>query len=108
MKSRTEQLARAVHDRHAQLPREVWLILTGVLLVTMPALTLIVAYVALRLTRSVLLDRLTMVEVVELYLVELVMFSVFTYVLYRLTLYTLSLSEDAERETVTSDGSDTQ
>jgi hypothetical protein len=59
----------------------------GVLLVTMPALTLVAAYAVLAATRSALLEGLTPVEVVELYLVELAMFAVFGYLLYRLVLF---------------------
>lgn len=65
-----------------------WWIVTGLLLVTMPALTLGVAYAALTATRSVIIEQLTLVEAVELYLVELAAFAVFSYLLYRLTWYT--------------------
>jgi hypothetical protein len=68
------------------LPDRVWLLVTGVLVVTLPALSLVVAYVALSATRSVALGHLTAVEAVELYLVEVVAFAVFSYLLYRLTL----------------------
>jgi hypothetical protein len=66
-----------------------WLTVAGLLLVTMPAFTLVVAYAVLRATRSALLEGLTVVEVVELYLVETAMFAVFGYLLYRLTLLTI-------------------
>jgi hypothetical protein len=72
----------------------------GVLLVTMPALTLVAAFAVLTATRSALLDGLTALEVVELYLVELAMFAVFGYVLYRLMLLgarrQTHLAEDGE------------
>jgi hypothetical protein len=68
-------------------PRRLGPYVVGVLLVTMPALTLVAAYAVLAATRSALIEGLTPVEVVELYLVELVMFAVFGYLLYRLTLF---------------------
>jgi hypothetical protein len=61
-------------------------ILVGLLLVVTPALTLLVAYAVLSATRSVALAEVTLVEAVELYLVELAMFAVFAYLLYRLAL----------------------
>lgn len=64
-----------------------WLALTALLVVTMPAFTLIVAYAVLLATQSALADQLTIVEVVELYLIELTAFAVFAYLLYRLTVY---------------------
>lgn len=69
--------------------RRIWLAVTGILLVTMPALTLFVAYAVLSATRSVLLEQITLVEAVELYLVELLAFAVFSYLLYRLTSYSI-------------------
>ncbi|MEF8819898.1 MAG: hypothetical protein V5A31_05895 [Haloferacaceae archaeon] len=77
---------RDAAERHTD---RLWLMLAGLLLVTMPAFTLVIAYAVLRATRSALLDGLTAVEVVELYLVETVMFAVFGYLLYRLTLRTI-------------------
>jgi hypothetical protein len=71
-------------------PDRVWLFVTGVLLLTMPAITLVVAYAALTATRSAVLAELTLVEAVELYLVELAAFAAFSYLLYRLTRYTNS------------------
>jgi hypothetical protein len=70
----------------------------GVLLVTMPALTLVAAYAVLAATRSALLEGLTPVEVVELYLVELAMFAVFGYLLYRLVLFGVRRQLLAEAE----------
>ncbi|MFC4358634.1 hypothetical protein ACFO0N_11850 [Halobium salinum] len=64
-----------------------WLLVTGVLLVTMPALTLAVAYAVLTATRSAVLDGLTPVEIVELYVVELGAFALFAYLLYRVASY---------------------
>jgi hypothetical protein len=69
-----------------------------VLLVTMPALTLVAAYAVLAATRSALLEGLTPVEVVELYLVELAMFAVFGYLLYRLVLFGVRRQLLAEAE----------
>ncbi len=77
---------RAASERHTD---RVWFTVAGLLLVTMPAFTLVVAYAVLRATRSALLDGLTAVEMIELYLVETAMFAVFGYVLYRLTLRTI-------------------
>lgn len=71
----------------------VWWLVTGLLLVTMPALTLGVAYLALTATRSVLVEQLTLVEAAELYLVELAAFALFSYLLYRLTWYTSRRSD---------------
>ena len=76
-------------------PDRVWLFVTGVLLVTMPAITLVVAYATLSATRSALLAELTLIEAVELYLVELAAFAAFSYLLYRLTRYTSSRHEAA-------------
>ncbi len=59
--------------------------MTGLLLVTMPAFTLVVAYAVLLATRSALVDGVGAVEVVELYLIELAAFALFGYLLYRLT-----------------------
>jgi membrane-bound ClpP family serine protease len=71
-------------------PGRLWLLLTGLLLVIMPAVTLAVAFVALSATQSVVVERITLVEAVELYLVELVAFGTFSYLLYRLTMYTMA------------------
>jgi hypothetical protein len=75
----------ATDDGHAATDR-LRLTVAGLLLVTTPALTLVAAYAVLRATRSALLDGVTVVEVVELYLVEVAAFAVFGYLLYRLTL----------------------
>ncbi|MFC7095815.1 hypothetical protein [Halobaculum marinum] len=66
-----------------------WLALTGVLVVTMPALTLVIAYAVLTATRSVLVGAVTPIEVVELYLVELFAFALFAVILYRLARYSI-------------------
>jgi hypothetical protein len=62
------------------------LLVVGVLLVTTPAVTLVVAYGVLLATRSALLAELTLVEAIELYLIELGAFVLFAFLLYRLTL----------------------
>lgn len=62
-----------------------WLLVTGLLLVTMPAFTLVVAYAVLLATRSALVGEVGAVEVVELYLIELGAFALFGFLLYRLT-----------------------
>lgn len=82
-----------------------WLILTGMLLVTMPAFTLVVAYAVLLATRSAIVNQLTAVEVVELYLIELAAFALFGYLLYRLTRYSrhrLERADDARSRSDTS------
>ncbi|SFK67693.1 hypothetical protein SAMN04487950_0534 [Halogranum rubrum] len=89
----------------------IWLLATGVLLVIMPALTLFVAYAVLIVTQSVALERITLAEAVELYLVELAAFALFSYFLYRLTRYTIHRQEmqetarnEREREQSQTDG----
>ncbi|WP_267643547.1 hypothetical protein [Haloarchaeobius amylolyticus] len=72
------------------LENRLWLVVAGILLVTMPALTLLLLFVILSVTRSALLDELTLLEVAEIYLVEFVMFAVFSYLLYRLLRYSLA------------------
>lgn len=62
-----------------------WLVVAGLLLVTMPAVTLAVAYTVLWVTRSALVEQVTPLELLELYVVELVAFTAFSYLLYRLT-----------------------
>lgn len=91
------------HRQGAEMPdetdsdyRRVWVLVTGVLLVTMPALTLLVAYAVLTATRSVVLEQLTVVEAVELYLVEVAAFAVFSYLLYRLTSHAIDRQSDTE------------
>lgn len=72
------------------IPREsdrLWALLFGVTLVTMPAVALVLAYGVLSIVQSPILDRVTVVELVELYLVELAAFAAFSYILYRLALY---------------------
>jgi hypothetical protein len=81
-----------------QLRDRAWLLAVGLLLVTMPAVTLVVAYAVLRATRSVLLEGVTPVEVVEIYLIELGAFAAFSYLLYRLTTYTIRRQAGAERD----------
>lgn len=73
-----------------------WLLLLAALLVTMPAITLLVAFVALMATQSVILEQVTLVEAVELYVVELAAFTVFSYLLYRLTMYAIERQHRAE------------
>ncbi|MCT9097949.1 hypothetical protein [Haloarchaeobius sp. HME9146] len=83
-----------------------WLLLAGILLVTMPAFTLLVLFAILSVTRSALLDELTLLEIAEVYLVEFVMFAVFSYLLYRLLMYSVerqrsssgTISDDDEGE----------
>jgi hypothetical protein len=71
----------------------------GVALLLMPAVTLLVAFLVLDLTRSALLADPTPLEVAELYAVELAAFALFGYLLYRLTAYgvRLGVGVDAER-----------
>lgn len=79
-------------------PDRLWLLVTGVLVITMPALTLVVAYVVLTVTRSVAVGQLTLVEAVELYLVEAAAFAVFSYLLYRFTLYSVRTGDRVATE----------
>jgi hypothetical protein len=85
-------------DDDSLLADRFWLVLTAALLVVMPALTLLVAYVALAATRSVVVEQITLVEAVELYLVELAAFAAFSYLLYRVTMYTISRQNRALEE----------
>jgi len=78
-------------------PDRLWFVLTGLVVVTMPALVLIVVYVALTSTRSVVLGQLTAVEAVEIYLIEVAAFAVFSYLLYRFTLYTVRRQDRVRR-----------
>ncbi|ELZ95809.1 hypothetical protein C440_05952 [Haloferax mucosum ATCC BAA-1512] len=60
-----------------------WALLFALVLVTMPALTLVVAFAVLSLTQTELIGQLTAFELVELYVIELAAFAVFSYILYR-------------------------
>jgi hypothetical protein len=62
------------------------LVLVGLLVVTTPVVALVAAYAAVATTQAVAVDRLTAVEVAELYLLELVVFAAFAFLLYRITL----------------------
>ncbi|WP_435361571.1 hypothetical protein [Haloarchaeobius sp. DFWS5] len=89
-----EGLSRAARqDERTTLANRFWLVLTALLLVTMPAFTLFVAFAILSVTRSAVLEQLTWVEIAELYLVEFVMFSAFAYLLYRLTWYSIGRND---------------
>jgi hypothetical protein len=81
-------------------PDRLWLLVTGLLVITVPALTLIVAYVVLTVTRSVAVGRITLVEAVELYLIEAAAFALFSYLLYRLTLYTVRTGDQGAADGV--------
>jgi hypothetical protein len=74
-------------EEDGEASKRLWLLVTGVLLVTMPAFTLVVAYAVLSATQSAIVERVSPIEILELYLVELAAFAVFSYVLYRLTRY---------------------
>lgn len=76
-----------------------WLVVAGLLLVTMPAVTLAVAYTVLWVTRSALVERVTPLELLELYLVELVAFTAFSYLLYRLTRHAVQRQRRDPRDT---------
>lgn len=85
------------------LTDRVWLLLAGLLLITMPAVALGLVYGVLSLTQTAPpLDQLTPTILVELYLIELVVFAIFAYLLYRLTGYAVRRqsgeSTDTERE----------
>jgi membrane protein implicated in regulation of membrane protease activity len=74
-----------VHD--ADPSDRLWLLVAGLLLVLTPAFTLVVVYAVLITTQSVTLGQVSLVQAIELYLVELAFFAGFGYLLYRLTLY---------------------
>lgn len=71
------------------LSDRIWLLLTALLVVTVPALTLALAYTLLATTQSALANQFTPIEILELYLAEVVGFVVFGYLLYRLMRYGL-------------------
>lgn len=75
-----------------------WPLVIGVLLVTMPAVTLLVAYAALTATQSVIVGQLTAVEAIELYLVEFAAFATFSYLFYRLTVDSVEERREAADE----------
>ncbi|MFC7203103.1 hypothetical protein ACFQJC_06230 [Haloferax namakaokahaiae] len=91
-------------------PKEdrLWALVLGLLLVTMPAITLVTAYAVLIVTQNVILDRLTLVELVELYVVELVAFAVFSYALFRLARFAWDRHDATFDRTATTDGERTQ
>jgi hypothetical protein len=66
-----------------------WLLVIGLLVVTMPALVLVVVYAVLLATQSVLVGQITLLEAAELYVIEVAAFALFSYLLYRLTLYSI-------------------
>lgn len=63
------------------------LVAVGLLLVTMPAVTLVAALGVLAATQSVVVADVTFVEALELYLIELGAFVLFAYLLYRVTVF---------------------
>lgn len=77
----------AMADDTVPVRDRLWMLAAGLLLVTMPAVTLAVAYAVLLATQSAVANRLTPLELMELYLIELAAFAVFGYLLYRLTQY---------------------
>ncbi|WP_191967103.1 MULTISPECIES: hypothetical protein [Haloferax] len=83
----------------------VWALAFGLTLVTMPAVTLILAFAVLSATQSAIVEQLTPLELVELYVVELVAFALFSYILYRLAQYAWARHDElaSERETVESE-----
>jgi uncharacterized membrane protein len=81
-----------------RLSERLWLLLTALLVITVPALTLVLAYAVLLATRSALANQFTPVEILELYLVEVVAFALFGYLLYRLLRYGLDRGTDEPAE----------
>ncbi|KAB1185517.1 MULTISPECIES: hypothetical protein [Haloferax] len=83
----------------------VWALAFGLTLVTMPAVTLILAFAVLSATQSAIVEQLTPLELVELYVVELVAFALFSYILYRLAQYAWARHDEltTEREAVESE-----
>jgi len=86
------------HEAPDGEPDRRWLIGVGLLVVVTPALTLAVAYAVVLATRSVLVGQITPAEAVELYLVELAAFALFSYLLYRLTLAAVKRGPRVEEE----------
>ena len=80
-----------------------WVLAFGLVLVTMPAVTLILAFAVLSATQSAIVDQLTPLELVELYVVELVAFAAFSFVLYRIARYTW-----AKQDLTTTDGASSE
>jgi hypothetical protein len=76
-------------EERAGRPDRFWLLVIGLLVVTMPALVLVVVYAVLLATRSVLIGQITLLEAAELYVIEVAAFALFSYLLYRLTLYSI-------------------
>ena len=81
------------------------LIVTGLLLILAPAVTLVVVYAVLLATRTVVVGQITLLQAVELYVVELLAFALFGYLLYRLTLFAVVRQSRAiERPTTEQSG----
>ncbi|WP_248895446.1 hypothetical protein [Haloplanus halobius] len=66
------------------LPDRVVLLLIGMLVLLSPALLLVVTFVFLAYTGDVVLGRMTVLELAELYLIDLLVLAGFGYGLYRL------------------------
>lgn len=63
---------------------ERWVVIVGFLLIFTPALALVVLLVLLDAFRGLAAGGLSWIELVELYLAEVVVFAVFSYLLYRI------------------------
>jgi hypothetical protein len=87
------------------LSDRMWPLLAGLLLITMPAVALGLVYGVLSLTQAAPPpDQLTPTVLVELYLIELIVFAVFAYLLYRLTGYAVRRQSSEATETEREDG----
>lgn len=75
-----------------------WVLAFVLTLVTMPAVTLVLAFAVLSATQSAIVDQLTPVELVELYVVELLAFALFGYVLYRIARYTWARQDSLQAD----------
>lgn len=78
-----------------QLDR-VWYLVTGLLVLLTPAITLVILFAVLVATQAVAVGEITLVQAVELYVVELGAFAVFGYLLYRFTLYAVQRQNRVE------------
>ena len=84
-------------DDAARLDR-IWFFAAGLLVLLTPAITLVVIFAVLVATQAVAAGEITLVQAVELYLVEVGAFAVFGYLLYRLFLYAVQRENRAEDE----------
>ncbi|WP_411968718.1 hypothetical protein [Haloferax sp. YSSS75] len=87
-------------ERTQPKDERLWILAFGLTLVMMPAVTLVLAFAVLSATQSAIVDQLTPVELVELYVVELVAFALFGYILYRIAQYAWARQDSIEADEV--------